>query len=209
MRIESLKTAQDRVGRFRVGMEDGSVLRLYRQTVEDFGLYPGKELPEEEYARLLKSAEEMSARMRAVRIISAANVSQKDLENRLVQKGESPEQAKAAVQWLAERNLVDDRAAAEQIVYSCINRGYGLSRAKQVLYQKKIPRQYWEEALADYPDQVEKIKDYLRNRLSDSPDPREIKKVTDALLRRGHSYRNIRQALEELTVDADEFLEEE
>ncbi len=209
MRIESLKTAQDRAGRFRVGMEDGSVLRLYRQTVEDFGLYPGKELPEEEYARLLKSAEEMSARMRAVRIISAANVSQKDLENRLVQKGESPEQAKAAVQWLAERNLVDDRAAAEQIVYSCINRGYGLSRAKQVLYQKKIPRQYWEEALADYPDQVEKIKDYLRNRLSDSPDPREIKKVTDALLRRGHSYRNIRQALEELTVDADEFLEEE
>lgn len=209
MRIESLKTAQDRAGRFRVGMEDGSVLRLYRQTVEDFGLYPGKELPEEEYARLLKSAEEMSARMRAVRIISAANVSQKDLENRLVQKGESPEQAKAAVQWLAERNLVDDRAAAEQIVYSCINRGYGLSRAKQVLYQKKIPKQYWEEALADYPDQVEKIKDYLRNRLSDSPDPREIKKVTDALLRRGHSYRNIRQALEELTVDADEFLEEE
>ena len=209
MRIESLKTAQDRAGRFRVGMEDGSVLRLYRQTVEDFGLYPGKELPEEEYARLLKSAEEMSARMRAVRIISAANVSQKDLENRLVQKGESPEQAKAAVQWLAERNLVDDRAAAEQIVYSCINRGYGLSRAKQILYQKKIPRQYWEEALADYPDQVEKIKDYLRNRLSDSPDPREIKKVTDALLRRGHSYRNIRQALEELTVDADEFLEEE
>lgn len=209
MRIESLKTAQDRAGRFRVGMEDGSVLRLYRQTVEDFGLYPGKELPEEEYARLLKSAEEMSARMRAVRIISAANVSQKDLENRLVQKGESPEQAKAAVQWLAERNLVDDRAAAEQIVYSCINRGYGLSRAKQVLYQKKIPRQYWEKALADYPDQVEKIKDYLRNRLSDGPDPREIKKVTDALLRRGHSYRNIRQALEELTVDADEFLEEE
>ena len=209
MRIESLKTAQDRAGRFRVGMEDGSVLRLYRQTVEDFGLYPGKELPEEEYARLLKSAEEMSARMRAVRIISAANVSQKDLENRLVQKGESPEQAKAAVQWLAERNLVDDRAAAEQIVYSCINRGYGLSRAKQVLYQKKIPKQYWEEALADYPDQVEKIKDYLRNRLSDSPEPREIKKVTDALLRRGHSYRNIRQALEELTVDADEFLEEE
>lgn len=209
MRIESLKTAQDRAGRFRVGMEDGSALRLYRQTVEDFGLYPGKELPEEEYARLLKSAEEMSARMRAVRIISAANVSQKDLENRLVQKGESPEQAKAAVRWLAERNLVDDRAAAEQIVYSCINRGYGLSRAKQVLYQKKIPRQYWEEALADYPDQVEKIKDYLRNRLSDSPDPREIKKVTDALLRRGHSYRNIRQALEELTVDADEFLEEE
>ena len=28
--------------------EDGSVMRLYRQTVEDFGLYAGKELTEEE-----------------------------------------------------------------------------------------------------------------------------------------------------------------
>lgn len=209
MRIESLSAAQDRAGRFRVVWQDGSVLRLYRQTVENFGLYPGKELDGAEYQALLEDAGAVSARMRAIRIISAASVSKKDLESRLIQKGESPKQAQEAVQWLAERQVLDDRATAEQIVYSCINRGYGLARAKQVLYQKKIPREYWEDALADYPDQTEKIKSFLLSRLGENPDQRDIKKATDALLRRGHSYRNIRSALEELRMDADNFLEED
>ena len=37
--------------------EDGSSMRLYRQTVEDFGLYSGKELTEEEMTSLRKAAE--------------------------------------------------------------------------------------------------------------------------------------------------------
>ena len=48
MRIDSLKTTPDRAGRYAVHFSDGSVMRLYRQTVEDFGLYTGKELTDEE-----------------------------------------------------------------------------------------------------------------------------------------------------------------
>ena len=48
---------------------DGSSMRLYRQTVEDFGLYAGKELSEDELKSLRKAAGEMSAKMRAVRIV--------------------------------------------------------------------------------------------------------------------------------------------
>ena len=57
---------------------------------------------------------------------------------------------------------------AEQIVHKCIYKGYGLSRAKQALYEKRIPKEYWEEALADYPDQMEKILSFLRSRLDAS-----------------------------------------
>ena len=46
MRIDSVAAQPDRAGRYTVKFEDGSVLRLYRQTVEDFGLYSGKELEE-------------------------------------------------------------------------------------------------------------------------------------------------------------------
>ena len=77
MRIEFLKTAPDRSGRYAVGFDDGSTLRLYRQSIEDFGLYTGMELTDKAYAELLKSASEVSAKMRAVRIVSAANVSKK------------------------------------------------------------------------------------------------------------------------------------
>ena len=77
--------------------EDGTSMRLYRQTVEDFGLYAGKELTDEDMKNLRNAAGEMSAKMRAVRIVSASSVSKRDLEYRLVQKGEDPKQAKQAV----------------------------------------------------------------------------------------------------------------
>ena len=85
MRIDSLTTTPDRMGRYWVRFEDGTSLGLYRQTVEDFALYTGKELSEEELAALTEAAGKMSAKMRAVRIVSATSVSKGDLEQRLVQ----------------------------------------------------------------------------------------------------------------------------
>ena len=183
--------------------EDGSVMRLYRQTVEDFGLYGGKELNDDELKTLRKAAGEMSAKMRAVRIVSASSVSKRDLEYRLVQKGEDPKQARQAVEWMSELNLLDDAKTAEQIVNRCIHKGYGLSRAKQALYEKRIPKEFWEEALADFPDQTDKIVEFLRSRLDKESDERDVRRATDALLRRGHSYQEIRRAMEQLSFDAD------
>ena len=208
MRIDSLKNSPDRAGRYWVTFEDGTRLGLYRQTVEDFGLYIGKELTEEEKESLLTAAGKMSAKMRAVRIVSASSVSKRDLEERLVRKGEDPEQAKEAVQWMEDLHLVDDRNTAEQVVHSCISKGYGLQRAKQALYEKRIPKQYWDEALADYPDQTEKIERFLRSRLDADSDQKQIKKAIDALIRRGHSYGVIRRVLNDLSFDSEDYIED-
>ena len=207
MRINKLSTAPDRAGRYRVEFEDGSILRLYRQTVEDFGLYAGLELTDEEFTRLQTAAGEMSAKMRAVRIVSASSVSKGDLQRRLIQKGEDPEQAKAAVKWMSDLSLVDDRKTAEQIVYRCITKGYGIGRAKQALYEKRIPKDLWEDALADYPDQLDKILEYLQSHLTADSDEKELRKAIDALIRRGHSYRHIRNALDKLSFDTELFPE--
>lgn len=209
MRIELLKTTPDRAGRFFVRFDDGSVLRLYRQTVEDFALYSGMELSADQFEKLTKAGEIYSAKMRAVRIISASSVSKKELEGRLVHKGEKPADAKQAVRWLEELNLLDDEKTAEQIVHSCIGKGYGLSRAKQTLYEKRIPKELWEGALSDYPDQKERIRAFLKSRITDASDQRQIKRAVDALLRKGHSYRTIREALSELSFDSDELPEDE
>ena len=203
MKINSVASQPDRAGRHTVRFEDGSVMRLYRQTVEDFYLYAGKELTDEEMSDLRKAAGEMSAKMRAVRIVSASSVSKRDLEYRLIQKGEDPKQAKQAVAWMSDLNLLDDAKTAEQIVDRCIRKGYGLSRAKQALYEKRIPKELWEDALADYPDQTEKIVDFLRSRLDDEADERDVRRATDALLRRGHSYQEIRRAMQKLQYDSD------
>ena len=208
MRIESLKLSPDRAGRYWVTFDDGSRLGLYRQTVEDFALYTGKELTEEEAQRLKTAAGQMSAKMRAVRIVSASSISKRDLQDRLVRKGEDPDQAREAVAWMEDLHLVDDRNTAEQVVHSCIAKGYGLARAKQALYEKRIPKQYWEEALEDYPDQSEKIESFLRSRLDADSDEKQIKKAIDALLRRGHSYGTVRQVLRNLSFDTEDYFEE-
>ena len=208
MRIESLKLSPDRAGRYWVTFDDGSRLGLYRQTVEDFALYTGKEMTEEEADQLKTAAGQMSAKMRAVRIVSASSVSKRDLQERLVRKGEDPDQAREAVEWMEDLHLVDDRNTAEQVVHSCIAKGYGLARAKQALYEKRIPKSYWEDALADYPDQSEKIESFLRSRLDADSDEKQVKKAIDGLLRRGHSYGTVRRVLSSMSFDTEEFFEE-
>ena len=189
------------MGRYLVKFSDGSHMKLYRQTVEDFRLYPGMEL--ENLDALRERDGTYSAKMRAVRIVSAAAVSKRDLENRLVRKGETEEQAKEAVQWLSELNLVDDRTTARQIVDSCIRKGYGLSRAKQALYEKQIPKQLWEEALEGYPDQTDAIVRLLQQKLRHPGDPKQVRRAIDAALRRGHSYGDVKRALEQIGTESD------
>ena len=203
MRIEKVAAQPDRAGRYTVKLADGSTLRLYRQTVEDFYIYSGKELEDDELVRLRTAAEEMSAKMRAVRIISASSVSKGDLERRLLQKGESKQNARQAVEWLSERNLLDDRATAQQTVQSCISKGYGPARAKQVLYEKRIPKEYWDEVLADYPDQTDEILTFLQTKLGSHWDQKALKRTIDALLRRGHSYGAVRKALHLFSENVD------
>ena len=176
-------------------------MKLYRQTVEDFRMYPGMEL--EDLDAIRESNSRYSAKMRAVRIISASAVSKRDLQNRLVRKGETEAQAKEAVQWLSDLNLVDDRQTARQIVERCVHKGYGLSRAKQALYEKQIPKALWEEALENYPDQTDRIADFLRSRLRDPEDPKQVKRAVDAALRRGHSYGEVKRALEIIGTESD------
>ncbi len=202
-RIESVAAGPDRAGRYAVKFDDGTTMRLYRQTVEDFGLYTGKELSDEELKALLKAAGQMSAKMRAVRIVSASNVSKADLERRLVQKGESKCDAQQAVAWMTELDLLDDEKTAQQVVSHCAAKGYGLARAKQALYEKRIPRGFWDAALKDYPDQTDKIVAFLQSRLKSSRDEKDLRRAIDALLRRGHSYQEIRSALAQLPEDMD------
>ncbi|MBR4017220.1 MAG: RecX family transcriptional regulator [Oscillospiraceae bacterium] len=203
MKIESVASQQDRIGRYAVKFDDGSAMRLYRQTIEDFALYSGKELEQEEFLRLCDAAGKMSAKMRAVRIVSASSVSKADLESRLVQKGESKPDAHQAVTWLEELDLLDDQKTAQQIVQRCISKGYGLARAKQALYEKRVPKEYWQEALEDYPDQSEKILAFIQSRLGESWDQKDLHRTIDGLIRRGYSYREIRPVLQTYYDNAD------
>ncbi|MBO4420090.1 MAG: regulatory protein RecX [Oscillospiraceae bacterium] len=185
-----------------VVFDDGSTVKLLPAVAAEQGLFPGKELTAAELAALEAANSAASAKQRAVRIISAAAVSKGDLEQRLTQKGENPADARNAVRWLEELNLLDDAETARQIVSRGVSRGYGAERIKQMLYAKRIPRQYWEEALAGVPDMSDALTDFLRKRLGETPDEKAIRSAAQAAIRRGYSWTEVREALERVKSDA-------
>lgn len=101
--------------------------------------------------------------------------------------------------------LLDDEAAARQIVRSGTAKGYGAARIRQMLYAKHIPRELWDEALAELPEQDDAIDAFLQKRFRGrQPDCTEIRRAADALLRRGHAWGDIRRALERYDPDLPE-----
>lgn len=181
-----------------VVFEDGTAKKYLPQVVAEQGLFPGMELSDREFAALEQANAAASAKARAVRIISAASVSKGDLERRLTQKGETPEDAKNAVRWLEDLKLLDDAETARQIVARGAARGYGAERIKQMLWEKRIPKQYWDAALETLPDMTEALEDFLRARLGEDPDQKTVQSAAQAALRRGFTWSEVREALERL-----------
>ena len=191
-------------GKTTIIFDDGSVLKLIPAVAADQGLYPGMELEAADLERLKAANGAASARQRAVRIISAAGVSKRDLEERLTRKGEDPRDAKNAVQWLSDLDLLDDAETARQIVARGVNRGYGAERIRQMLYEKRIPRQYWDEAMAQMPDMSDALTDFLQKRLGEAPDEKQRRSALNAALRRGYTWQEVRSAMERISRGIEE-----
>lgn len=196
MKIKELHSPQRQGGRVRIVFEDGSTLAVPPAAAVDFCLLPGQEFSEAELAELRRAAGEASAKSRAVRIISATGVTRRDLEQRLIQKGESAEDAKTAVAWLDELALLDDAETARQIVARGVSRGYGERRIRQMLFEKRVPREYWEEALKGIPPMDGELDRFLAGRLHGSTERRDVDRAVQAALRRGHEWSAIRAALQ-------------
>ena len=187
MRLLAIEQTRSPQGKLRLRFDSGEAMLVLPAVVADLSLRPGMDIPDAARASLEAAAGSASAKERAVRILSAATVSRAELEHRLRQKGESPENARQAVEWLAGLSLLDDEAAARQIVRSGTAKGYGAARIRQMLYAKHIPRELWDEALAELPEQDDAIDAFLQKRFRGrQPDCTEIRRAADALLRRGY-----------------------
>ena len=206
MRVEAIEPTRSPQGKLRVRFDSGESLLMLPAAIAELGLYAGMELPDAAMDSIREACGAASAKERAVRIVSAASVTKKELRHRLVQKGETEEHADEAVKWLSELHLLDDRQTAAQIVRNGAARGYGAARIRQMLYEKRVPRELWDEALELLPPQDDAIDLFLQRRFrGNTPDRAEIKRATDALLRRGHSWEDIRRALSRYASEEEFF----
>ena len=93
----------------------------------------------------------------------------------------------------AQANLA---AYAAMLVRHCASRGYGPARIREKLYEKGVPRELWEEAMEEAPDNESQIEAYLASRLRGRmPDEKEKKRLVDGLLRRGYPWSDVKRVM--------------
>jgi len=145
-------------------------------------------------------------RTRAIRILGNRQMSSQKVERRLISKGESEKAARETVQWLEDIGALNDTEHAAEIVSHYSSKGYGLARIKDELYRRGIPRDLWDDALANQTDAEtgEAVFQFLEKKLRGhhgDADPalwkKELRRATDALCRRGFSYEEARTAVNE------------
>lgn len=148
------------------------------------------------------------AKARALRILERRDVSRKELIDKLTDKGESPEDAETVADWLVDLGVIDDERYAAMVVRHYAAKGYGKARIQNELYRHGVGKELWEGAMEHYPAQEDTIDRLLRSRLkSADPDRAELKKATDALLRRGFSWSEI-NAAKDRVLGSNEFYQE-
>ena len=202
VRIEKSKHVQERV---LVYLEEGDPLRITRNELLQFGLYRGMDLPPEVVVQLQNAGKRSQGRAAAARLASGRMMSRKELTERLDRKGIAPDTIAEAVDWLESLGAVDDAAYAGAVARHYAAGGYGPGRVRQELQKRGIPRELWDSALAQLPDSAAAIDKFLQSKLKGrTPDHATLKKLSDALLRRGFSWNDIRPALNRLGEEIDE-----
>lgn len=202
VRIEKSKHVQERV---LVYLEEGDPLRITQNELLQFGLYRGMDLPPEVVVQLQNAGKRSQGRAAAARLASGRMMSRKELTERLDRKGIAPDTAAEAVDWLESLGAVDDAAYAGAVARHYAAGGYGPGRVRQELQKRGIPRELWDSALAQLPDSAAAIDKFLQSKLKGkTPDRTTLKKLSDALLRRGFSWNDIRPALNRLGEEIDE-----
>ncbi len=205
MRIQRIEASKHKKGRVLVFLEDGVCLKITEQELLDFGLRSGDELDEAALGRLKEAAGVSNTRAAAADLIGKRAMSRRDLERKLQEKGASEAEARYATEWLEAIGALNDAEYAAALVRHYSRLGYGPARVREKLYEKGVPRELWEDALEELPEEGGQVEAFLRSKLRGrTPDEKEKRRLTNALLRRGFPWGEVRAAWRRLGEELQE-----
>ena len=205
MVIRELKPSQRVEGRWLAFLEDGTILRLGESEVIDFALYAGKELTEEESAALQDSARRSALKGKTIELLSRKPHSRKELERKLAQWEADKEETASICDRMEQLGYLNDAAYAARVVRHYSAKGYGERKLRDELYRRGVSRDLWDEALKQAEASDGALDDFIEKKLAGKqPDQKELKKVSDALARRGYNWSDISAALRRYGAECDE-----
>lgn len=206
MRLQQLKPSQRVQGRWLAQMEDGTLLRISEHEVIQFSLYEGKELEQETVEQLQQSAHTSKLKEKALQLLAAKPISRRDLQRKLMSWEAGEAEAEEICQRLEELGLLNDREYGAMLVGHYLRKGYGQGKLKEELYRRGVPRELWDEILEQSEQSDDVLDALIEKKLKGTvpQTPREWKKLSDALLRRGYTWSEVSQALRRYGAEVEE-----
>lgn len=191
-------------GRVTVTLCGGEEIKTTLNVVTDLRLYSGRELDGEELKALRSASRSALARNRAMELLSRRPMSEKELIDKLIRKGEDEETAADCARWLRENGFLDDESYAAAVARHYAAKGYGPGRVRAELSRRGVDRELWDGTIEAMPENSDKMDRFIASRLTDPEDRDQIRKVSAALYRRGYSWEEIHSALRRFNAETEE-----
>ena len=189
MIIKKIDLYKNDHSRVIVYFEDRSYITIDARRAGELNLRPGMEISQEDLPELEADSRASAARATAARIIGRHSMSCATLLKKLCDKGFSEIEAKEALDWLCELGIMDDLQYGESIVSHYRARGMGNRRIREELRNRGISREDTDTLLQDPVDMQDEILDFIKKKVTNLPVDIKLRaKITNALVRRGHSY---------------------
>ena len=139
-------------------------------------------------------------RKKALALLDRRDYGSAELCAKLVEKGAEPDDAALAVARMVELGFVNDSNYAAMVVRHYAAKGYGRARIREELRKRRVPRELWDAALCELPEQADTVERLLAAKLRGrAPEGDDLRRACAALIRRGFSWEEVSSAAKRLS----------
>ncbi len=163
---------------------------------------------EEELAAFYEAVGSRCAFIAGLRLLSYRDHSEKELINKLCQKGHKREYAEIACESLKNYGYVNDERYAQSLAESLVERkGMSIRGVKTELFHKGISREIAENIVEGLDfDPVLRIIDLINTKYSRClSDEKGMKRMISSLQRLGYKWSDINSALRQIEIETEDF----
>lgn len=197
-KIESQKNDE----RVNIYLDDKFAFGLMKEIQYKYSLFEGMEIDQEFVDKVLLEEEQSKSTNYALRFLGYRQRSEKEIIDKLKEKGFEEKLINGTLDYLKDYNLIDDLEFAKSFMKDKINLNkHGPQRIKYELYRKGISQEIIDEVLDEDNGEYARALELAEKKLpSYKDDDRNAiyRKLSGFLQRRGYSYDCISKVLREL-----------
>lgn len=192
---------------FMMELSDGETVFINFDTVMEFHLKAGMNVPDEAMGEIKHFDQLRKARERALYLLDYRDYCFIELYKKLEANYEESV-CLEVLRWLCDCGLVDDRRYANRLGEKLIvSKGFGYYRAKQEMLMKGLDRELVEEVLSQYEeDTLSRLEELVEKKYAHKiVDKKSLARVKNALVRQGYTYSDVNSVLSGYEFDEEYY----